>query len=106
MHNVSYYEFLSSAVEFSLLKLLVVWQYIIKNDQIRVKFLGRLDSNEFQLKRRIDTHYNWKNQILGAVLELPAKQHCQFSPFCLASSSKTGPRILIFSIAMGADYSF
>ena len=25
---------------------------------------------------------------------------------CLASSSKTAPRILIFSIAMGADYSF
>ena len=25
---------------------------------------------------------------------------------CLAGSSKTAPRILIFSIAMGADYSF
>ena len=58
-------------------------------------------------------------QIRGAVLELPAKQHCQFSPFgplyevngldwqCyLAGSSKTAPRILIFSIAIGADYSF
>ena len=65
MHNVSYYEFLSSAVEFSLLKLLVVWQNIIKNNQIRVNFLGRLDSNEFQLKRRIGTHDNWKNQNLG-----------------------------------------
>ena len=60
-----------------------------------------------------------KIKILGAVLELPAKQHCQFSPFgpifevngldwhcCLASSSKTAPRILIFSIAIGADYSY
>ena len=60
-----------------------------------------------------------KIKILGAVLELTAKQHCQFSPFgpifdvngldwqCyLAGSSKTAPRILIFSIAMGADYSF
>ena len=60
-----------------------------------------------------------KIEILGAVLELPAKQHCQFSPFgpifevngldwqCyLAGSSKTAPRILIFSIAMVADYSF
>ena len=60
-----------------------------------------------------------KIKILGAVLELPAKQHCQFSPFgplyevngldwqCyLAGSSKTAPRILIFSIAIGADYSF
>ena len=60
-----------------------------------------------------------KIKILGAVLELPAKQHCQFSPFgplcevngldwqCyLAGSSKKAPRILIVSIAMGADYSF
>ena len=60
-----------------------------------------------------------KIKILGAVLELPVKQHCQFSPFgpifnvnglywqCfLAGSSKTAPRILIFSIAIVADYSF
>ena len=60
-----------------------------------------------------------KIKILGAVLELSAKQHCQFShlgPFfevngldwqCyLAGSFKTAPRILIFSIAIGADYSF
>ena len=59
-----------------------------------------------------------KIKILGAVLELPAKQHCQFSPFCpisevngldwqcyLAGSSRTAPRIWIFSIAIGADYS-
>ena len=38
-----------------------------------------------------------KMKILAAVLELPTKQHCQFSPFgplswyCLAGSSKTGP---------------
>ena len=53
-------------------------------------------------------------KILGAVLELPAKQHCQSSPFgpnwpnwqcCLAGSSKTAPRILIFSIVLGAEYS-
>ena len=55
-----------------------------------------------------------KIKIMGAVLELPAKQpiwpifevngldwHC-----CLAGSSKTAPRILIFSIAMGAKPSF
>ena len=60
-----------------------------------------------------------KIKILGAVLELPAKQHCQFSPFgptsevngldwqcCLAGGSKMAPRILIFSIAIGADYSY
>jgi hypothetical protein len=60
-----------------------------------------------------------KIKILGAVLELPAKQHCQFSQFgpifevngldwqCyLPGSSKTAPRILIFSIAIGVDYSY
>ena len=55
-----------------------------------------------------------KSKILGAVLELPATQHCQSSPFgpfswwigCLAGSSKTARRILIFSMAMCADYSF
>ena len=60
-----------------------------------------------------------KIKILGAVLELPAKYHCQFSPFgllievngldwqcCLAGSSKTAPRIFMFSIVLGAEYSF
>ena len=60
-----------------------------------------------------------KIKILGVVLELPAKQHCQFGPiwlnfevngldqqYRLASSSKTDPSILIFSIAMGVNYSF
>ena len=57
-----------------------------------------------------------KIKILGAVLELSAKQHCQFSPIfevnglgwqCyLAGSSKTAPRILIFPIAIGANYSY
>jgi hypothetical protein len=47
-------------------------------------------------------------KILGPVLEQPAKQHCQFSPFGpifevngldwqLHGSFKTAPRILIFS---------
>ena len=58
-------------------------------------------------------------KILGAVLYLPARQHCQSSPIylkhglngpnwwcCLAGSSKTVPRILIFSIVMCAKYSF
>ena len=60
-----------------------------------------------------------KIKILEAVFELPAKQQCQLSPFgpifevngldwqCyLAGSSKTAPRILIFSIAISADYSY
>ena len=58
-------------------------------------------------------------KILGAVLELPAKQRCQFWPIyfkigpnwpnwqcCVAGSSKRAHRILILSIAMGANYSF
>ena len=60
-----------------------------------------------------------KIKILGAVLELPAKKHSQFSPFgpivevngldwrCyLAGSFKTALSILIFSIAVGANYSY
>ena len=53
---------------------------------------------------------------MGAIWELPAKQHCQFGPILevngldwqryLAGSSKTAPRILIFSIAIGANYSY
>ena len=58
-----------------------------------------------------------KNKILGAVLELPAKQPCRASQFAsflrwmgrfgkvLAGSSKTAPRILILLIVMGADSS-
>ena len=65
-----------------------------------------------------------KNKILEAVLELPATSYTALpiQPInlkigpnwlnwpnwqcCLAGSSKTAPRILFFSIAMGADYSF
>ena len=53
-------------------------------------------------------------KILGAVLELPAKQHCPIWPkfevngldwqCCLASSFQTAPRIFIFSIVLGAEY--
>ena len=71
--------------------------------------------NGFHIKWIIGTHWIKKMKILGAVLELPAKQHCWFGQFgqngldwqcCLAGNSKTAPRILIFSMAMGADYSF
>ena len=63
-----------------------------------------------------------KIKIPGAVLELPARQHCQSSPFtskngpnwpnwpnwrcCLAGSAKTAPTILIISVVLGAEYSF
>ena len=58
-----------------------------------------------------------KIKIPGTILELPAKQHYQFSPFgpifevngldwqsYLAGSSKTAPRI--FPIAIDADNSY
>ena len=57
-----------------------------------------------------------KIKILGALLELPAKQHCQFGQFgpsfrygldwqcCLAGSSKRAPRIFIFPIVLAAKY--
>ena len=52
-------------------------------------------------------------KILGAVLELPIQPiHRKNRPngqnwqCCLVDSSKTAPRFLIFSMAMGPDYSF
>lgn len=64
---------------------------------------------------KIETHVLSKTFFL----RMHSKQHCQFSPFtskigqnwlnwqcCLASSSKTATRILIFSIAKGANPSF
>ena len=70
--------------------------------------------NENKLKWIIGTHSHWKIKILGAVSELPAKQpiwpifmvNRLIWQFCLADSSKTAPRIMIFSMVMGADYSF
>ena len=63
-----------------------------------------------------------KMKMLGAFLELPAEQDCGFGQFdqiwpnfevngldwlcCLAGSSKTAPRIFIFSIVLGAEYLF
>ena len=50
-----------------------------------------------------------KIKILEAVLELPTKQHCQFTLILdwqcfLAGRSKTAPSIFIFSIVLGAEY--
>ena len=47
-------------------------------------------------------------KILGAVLELPAKQHCQSSPFTskLGQISQIGSAIFIFLIVLGAEYLF
>ena len=77
----------------------------------------RLDVNFFHIKRIVSNHGNWKIKILGAIFELPSKQHCQFSSFgpiseitgldwhCfLDGSSKTAPGFWFFSTAIGADY--
>ena len=54
-----------------------------------------------------------KIKILGAILELPIQPIWPIFTVnwlnwkcCLAGSSKMALRILIFSMAMGADYSF
>ena len=55
-----------------------------------------------------------KIKILGAVLKLPAKQHCHRKNWpnglnwqcSLAGSSKTAPRILILLMTMGTKPSF
>ena len=76
-----------------------MWEkrYEPKSGTVHVgEFLGR---NGFQLKLQLKISKSW-----GVVLELLAKQHCQFSPFgpifevngldwqcCLAGSSKMPP---------------
>ena len=75
--------------------------------------------NRNKLKWIISTHGNWKDQNRGgpfwscqlnstansAHLAVFAVNRLNWQ-CCLAGSSKTAPRIFIFSIAMGADYSF
>ena len=46
-----------------------------------VKRIGGLRSQWIRHKWTIGTHGNWKNENPGAILELPAKQYCQSSPF-------------------------
>ena len=46
-----------------------------------VNFLGGLGSNEFHINEGLAPMAVEKIKILGAVLELPAKQHSQFGPF-------------------------
>ena len=79
----------------------------LKNAGIQISMFST--SNEQSALMAIE-----KIKILVAVMELPDKQHFQFIPFgpfsssitrwqcCLTGCSKTAPRILIFSIAMGA----
>ena len=79
---------------------------------------GHSMDNGNNLKWIISTHGNWKKiKILNfratrwTSLPIPPI-HRENGPnglnwkCCLAGSSKTAPKVLIFSIAMGADYSF
>ena len=75
---------------------------------------------DFQLlKWRFGIHGNWKNKNpgsrLGAIrytalpiqpIYLKIGPNSPYWQCCLAGLFKTAPRILNFSIAMGADYSF
>ena len=78
-----------------------------------------LSFNGNKLKWIIGTHGNWKNHIPGGRFGSDSWTELPIQPIwpifavnrlkwqcCLACSSKMAPRILIFSITMGADYSF
>ena len=81
-------------------------------------YIGGHRSQWKKLKWIIGTHGHWKNKNPEAILELPAKQHCQFSLFTAKmvqmgqigsvylAASKRPPPFWFFSIAMGDDYSF
>ena len=80
---------------------------------------GRGNLNIFHLKWIIGNHGNWKKSTswgpfwryqlnrTAIIAHLPQNWANLPNPqCCLAGSSQMAPRILIFSIAMGADYSF
>ena len=80
---------------------------------------ARMGLNSFHIKWMIGTHCNWKNQNPGSTLGATSKTALPIQPIylkfgpnwpnwhcCLAGSSQGAPRILIFSIAMGANYTF
>ena len=83
-------------------------------NNIPKKYEGK-SSNGFHIKWIIGTHGNWKNQNAGSRFGATCKTALPIQTTngpnglnwqCfLAGSSKTAPMILIFSIAMGADYS-
>ena len=81
--------------------------------------LGGTGLNENKLKCIIGIHGHWKNQNPGGCFGATSQTALPIQPIwpiflvdrlnrqcCLAGSSKTAPRILIFSMAMDADYTF
>jgi len=81
--------------------------------------LGGTGLIENKLKWIIGTHGHWKNQNPGGRPGATSQTALPIQPIwpiflvdrlnwqcCLAGSSKMAPRILIFSMAMGADCSF
>ena len=83
-----------------------------------MKKIRGLADNWIKLSWVISTHGNWKNQNLGSHFGATSKTALPMQPIhlkneanrldrqgCLDGSSKTALRNLIFSIAMGADYS-
>ena len=69
------------------------WKFQVKFDKLQTwtRFIkiycqmwqkcAHMGLNGFHIKCIIGIHCNWKIQILGALLELSAKQHCQFGQF-------------------------
>ena len=51
------------------------------NELLCMKNTGAQMEIDFSLNEGLAPMAIERNKILGAVLELPAKQHCQFSPF-------------------------
>ena len=92
------------------------WKYLTHHLGIDYydKFSGCIGTNRFQLKWRFGTHGKWKkNQNPGGRFEATALPIWPIFTVnglnwqcCLDGSSKTAPRILIFSIAIGAKPSF
>ena len=76
-----------------------------------VNFLEGLGSNEFHIKCRFGTHGSWKNQNNGGRLGATSWTALPIQPILpdfLANwqCSKMGSRIFIFSLVLGAKYSF
>ena len=80
--------------------------------------LGGTDLNGNKLKCIIGIHGHWKNQNPGGRFGATSQTALPIQPIwpiflvdrlnwqcCLAGSSKMAPRMLIFSMAMGANYS-
>ena len=83
-----------------------------RNKSLCTKKLGGLGLNGIKLKWIIGTHGNWRNQNPGVCFLATSSTLLPIQPmgqigsgvYCLACSSKTDTRILVFSIVLGTRY--